>query len=82
MVFLKTNKQVVFLNEINMMGQMKQFAYRLAEYIYDEGMRDDEIVEELLLAVRPEEHPEAEEWLRKQIQHLKENPYPTRNMLV
>ncbi len=65
-----------------MMGQMKQFAYRLTNYIYEEGLEDDQIVNELLRVVRPEEKQEAEEWLRKQIQYLRENPYPTRNMLV
>lgn len=65
-----------------MMGQMKQFAYRLANNIYEEDLEDDHIVEELLRAVRPEEKQQAEEWLRKQIEFLKENPYPTRNMLV
>ena len=65
-----------------MMGQMKQFAYRLAEYLYDEGLNEDQIVDELIRIVHPDEKKEAEEWLRKQIQYLEENPYPTRNMLV
>ena len=65
-----------------MMGQMKEFAYRLAEYLYDEGLNEDQIVDELLRIVHPEEKKEAEVWLREQIQYLQENPYPTRNMLV
>ena len=64
------------------MGQMKQFAYRLAEYLYDEGLNEDQIVDELLRIVHPEEKKEAEEWLREQIRYLQENPYPTRNLLI
>lgn len=64
------------------MGQMKQFAYRLAHYMYDERLEDDQILENFLQLARPEEREQAEEWLRKQIQYVKDNPYPTRNMLV
>lgn len=65
-----------------MMGQMKQYAYRLAEYLYDEGLSEDQIIDELLRIVNKDEQEEAEKWLRQQIQYLQENPYPTRNALV
>lgn len=63
------------------MGQMKQFAYRLAEYLYEKGCTEEEIIEELLVDVDPDVNEKAEAWIRKQIQYLKEHPYPTRNML-
>ena len=63
------------------MGQVKQFAFRLAEALYEKGECEEQIVEEVLCNVRLEERDEAEAWLRKQMEVLKENPYPTRNML-
>ena len=64
------------------MGQMKELAYKLAHYMYEEGLEDDQIVDIFLQLTSSEERQQAEVWLRQQIQYLKENPYPTRNLLI
>ena len=64
------------------MGQMKELAYKLAHFMYEEKLEDDQIVELMVQTDNPEEQQRAEDWIRKQIQYLKENPYPPRNLLV
>ena len=63
------------------MGQVKRVAYKIAYYMYEKGLNDEQIVSTMLRSTRSKDRQKAEEWLRKQIDYLRENPYPIRNML-